>query len=72
MFVFISQPVKRKREGERRITQEDMLLEAAQTGKIWKRLSRIFVGANAHMFEIGSYAVYKAMTVVFLGAQTIN
>jgi hypothetical protein len=24
--------VKKKREGERRITQEDMLLEAAQTG----------------------------------------
>ncbi|MCO5560617.1 hypothetical protein L7F22_014233 [Adiantum nelumboides] len=26
-------PVKKKREGERRITQEDMLLEAAQTGR---------------------------------------
>lgn len=31
-FWILPQPVKKKREGERRITQEDMLLEAAQTG----------------------------------------
>jgi len=32
-LVFGAQPVKRKKEGEeKRMTQEEMLLEAAQTG----------------------------------------
>lgn len=36
MFIFQPQTVKKKKEGEeKRMTQEEMLLEAAQTGQVY-------------------------------------